>query len=221
MLCHTGRMTTDKNDIKHVWFDLDGTLSIHTPEFHEAHDKLRYETFAKAKNQPLTDALKQEYDQLYKELGTNSAVFRSLGLPSDYWMSHFNTLDKSVYYRPIPKIFGTLKRLKEIIPISLFTNDSRSGTEKTLRVINVEEAWFAHIITGDEVPERKPNLHGFRFMVEKSNLPASQLLYVGDRVTADIVPAKTVGMQTCLVYNESTKADYCFDKFERILTLFS
>ena len=35
-------------DIKHIWFDLDGTLTIHTPEFHKAHNELRYKTYAEA-----------------------------------------------------------------------------------------------------------------------------------------------------------------------------
>lgn len=206
--------------IKHIWFDLDGTLSIHTPEFHEAHNRLRYKTYAEVIGKPLTDEIADEYEQLYKKLGTNSAVFRSLGFPTDYWMKRFNTLDKNDYYRPISDIYETLDKLKEIVPISLFTNDSSNGTEKTLKVINVKKGWFTHIITGDEVPERKPDLHGFRLAVEKSKLSANDILYVGDRVNADIKPAKQVGMQAGLIYSQSPEADYCFSSMTEILDLF-
>jgi putative hydrolase of the HAD superfamily len=221
MLCDNASMSQKRKEIKHVWFDLDGTLSVHTPEFHQAHDQLRYKTYAEATGRPLTAEIGREYERVYKEKGTNSAVFRSLGLPTDYWMSRFNTLDKNDYYRPIPEIFETLEKLKEIVPISLFTNDSAVGTAKTLKVINVNVKWFTYLITGDEVPERKPDLHGFQLAVEKSKLPAEQILYVGDRVNADVRPAKSVGMQTCLVYSHSDEADYSCDKFEQILTLFS
>lgn len=88
------------------------------------------------------------------------------------------------------------------------------------RPINVNEDWFTYVITGDEVSERKPDLHGFRLAAEKSNLPAHQILYVGDRVDADIRPAKEVGMQTCLVYSHSDVADYSFERFEEILSIF-
>lgn len=77
-------------DIKHVWFDLDGTLSIHTSEFNEAHDKLRYMTYAEATRKPLTKEVSEEYEELYKRYGSNSAVFRSLGVD--------RLLDDSIQY---------------------------------------------------------------------------------------------------------------------------
>ncbi|HUD11391.1 MAG TPA: HAD family hydrolase [Candidatus Saccharimonadia bacterium] len=206
-------------DIKHIWFDLDGTLSVHTPEFHQAHDKLRYETYAQAIGQPMSPQIAEEYEKQYKQHGTNSAVFRSIGLPSDYWMTRFNTLDKNDYYKPIHEVYGTLEKLRDIVPISLFTNDSAVGTARTLKVINVNEKWFTHILSGDDVPERKPNLAGFRLMVEKSQIPAGEMLYVGDRVDADVKPARDVGMQTCLVYSESEEADYSLHNFEDLLKL--
>ncbi len=161
------------------------------------------------------------FEEKYKQRGTNSAVFRSLGLSSDYWMTRFNTLDKNDYYKPILAIYETLKKLKDRLPISLFTNDSAVGVPKTLQVINVQPAWFTYVINGDEVKERKPHLEGFRLMVEKSKLPADELLYVGDRVDADVKPAKEVGMQTCLVYSESKVADYSLLRFEDLLKLVS
>jgi HAD superfamily hydrolase (TIGR01549 family) len=214
-------MAQSRKEIKHVWFDLNETLAVRGPEFHAAHDKLRHHTYAKATGKDVTPELKAEFEALYKEHGTNSATFRSLGLPSGYWIRHSNALDEQHTYTAMPEIYQTFERLKDIVPISLFTNNTPSGVAKTLRGINVQEAWFTHIITGDDVPERKPNLHGFRLMIEKSRLPADQLLYVGDRVKADILPAKAVGMQTCLVYAYSDEADYSFEKFEQILTLFA
>ena len=68
--------------------------------------------------------------------------------------------------------------------------------------------------------ERKPALDGFHAMVERSRLSAGQLLYVGDRIDADIKPAKQVGIQTCLVWSESPEADYSFKHFEDLLTIF-
>jgi FMN phosphatase YigB (HAD superfamily) len=66
--------------IKHVWFDVAGTLYPETPEFNAVHDQLRYDTYAALVGQ--TDPLKskQEYEQLYAKHGSNSAVFKALGM---------------------------------------------------------------------------------------------------------------------------------------------
>lgn len=209
-----------QHPIKHVWFDMDGTLGVHTPEYDKAHNKLRYATYSEVVKKPVTTELIEEYEAIYKREGTNSAVFRSLGLPSHYWMDRFDKLDKSLYYRPIPAVYGTLEKLKDIVPISLFTNDSVMGTEKTLKVIAVEKEWFTHIITGDMVKERKPNLEGYNLVITKTEIPENDILYVGDRVKADVLPARAVGMQTCLVWSKSEEADYSFEKFEDLLSLF-
>src|SRR6266536_537905 len=85
--------------LKHIWFDLDGTLTIQTTEFHAAHDKLRYEAYTKATGLPL-DQAKRAYDEAYKQHGSNSVVFSSLGRPSDYWQKIYSTMDEITYFKP-------------------------------------------------------------------------------------------------------------------------
>ncbi|HTE22118.1 MAG TPA: HAD family hydrolase [Candidatus Limnocylindria bacterium] len=206
--------------VKHVWFDLDGTLTVHTPEFHEAHNQLRYETYAKVVKRPVGGALKAEFEELYKKHGSNSAVFRSLGLPSDYWQHYFNSLDETKYFKPSQEINDTLKQLKQIVPISVFTNVKLERLTATLKAIEIDPAWFTVLLTGDDIKERKPALDGFHLMIERSKLPPENLLYVGDRVDVDVKPAKAVGIQTCLLYSSSPEADYCFMSFKDILSVF-
>lgn len=210
----------DKN-IKHVWFDLDGTLTIHTPEFHKAHNDLKYKTYAEAVGKPITKELEQEYETLYKKFGSNSTVFRSLGLPSDYWQQYFNTLDEVKFYKPEPQVYETLRKLKEIVPISIFTNVKPEKNLRTLSAIGIKLEWFDNILTGDDIKERKPALDGFYAMIEKSKLRPEQILYVGDRIDVDIKPAKLAGIKTCLIWKKSDEADYSFEKFEGILSIFS
>ena len=69
---------------------------------------------------------------------------------------------------------------------------------------------------GDDIPVRKPALDGFYKMVETSNLPPEQNLYVGDRVEVDIKPAKRIGMKTCLIYSQSDEADYSVNTFQEL-----
>lgn len=130
--------------IKHIWFDFDGTLTVQTPEFHAAHNELRYQTYARAIGQPLTEQLKQDYEALYKKYASNSAVFRSLGLPSDYWQAVVNDFDVSSFYKPVPAIYETLDTLRKKVPISLFTNLKPQKVHEILPQINIPFSWFTH-----------------------------------------------------------------------------
>jgi len=206
--------------IKHVWFDLEGTLTIRSDEFNEAHNQLRHETYAEVVGKPLTEELKQDFEKLYAKHGSNSAVFRSLGCASDFWQKRFNSLDKTKYYKPVKTVYTTLEKLKEKVLISIFTNLKPEEVESTLKIINVDKSRFKFIVSGDDIKERKPALDGFYLIIEKSGLPPEEILYVGDRVKVDILPAKKVGMKSCLVWDKSDEADYSFEKFEDILSLF-
>ncbi len=198
---------------------MQGTLIVHTPEFERAHKELLHKTYAHAVGKPLTDGLIEEFETLYKQQSTYSALFTSLGLPSDFWQNHFTALKEEDFYSPEPKITDTLKKLKNILPISLFTNASSARARTSLKIVEINPDWFTRFLSGDEVKERKPALEGYRLIIEKSGLPANKILYVGDRIQADIIPARTVGMQTALVWGESTEADYSFRNFEDILKL--
>jgi HAD superfamily hydrolase (TIGR01549 family) len=209
------------SEIKHIWFDVNGTLALFNEDFNKAHDQLRYQAYAEAVGRNVDEKLKVEFEELYSRLGSNSMAFRSLGLPSDYWMNRFNILEERFPYEAKPDVYETIGKLKDLVPISIFTNNSLKGTEKIIEEIKLKREWFTDIISGDDVAERKPALHGYQLAVEKSNLPATQLLYVGDRVNTDIKPAKTVGMQTCLVYSKSDEADYSFGKLSELLNLFN
>jgi HAD superfamily hydrolase (TIGR01549 family) len=207
-------------NVKHVWFDFAGTLFVETPEFHKAHRKLLYRTYANIKGVDDLQVAEKEFTELQQKYGSNSAVFRALGQPSDYWMQTLDKLDFAALLKPNPEIPQTLAVIKDIVPISLFTNYVKHRIDMLLNHLQIPAEYFTYIITGDDITERKPALEGFYAMIEHSGLPPSQLLYVGDRIAVDIKPAKQVGMKTCLVYTESDEADYCVNNFSELLSLF-
>ncbi len=206
--------------IKHLWFDMEGTLTVHTPEWEAAHNELILKTYAEVVGKSPSEELWGEYCNIYKQYGTHSAAFSSLGLPSDYWQQHFAAMDEEKYYEPDERVYGTLAKLKDIVPISVFTNAKPERLQRTLTVIQVDPNWFTHTLTGDDVQQRKPALEGFHKMIEITGLPSEQVLYVGDRVSADILPAKEVGMRTALVWSSDDVADYSFESMEELLRLF-
>jgi len=199
---------------------MDGTLTVHTDDYRKIHNDLRYKAYSDVTGHPIDDKLIQEYEGLYKKYGSNSMIFTKLGKQSDFWMQYFDQIDQTRYYEPIPEIYKTLEQLKNIMPISLFTNAKLTNAHRTLKVIDIDSNWFSNIVTGDDVPKRKPALDGFHIIIDKSRLPAENILYVGDRVKVDITPANKIGMQSCLLYKSSDEATYSFEKFEELLTLF-
>jgi len=208
-----------KDSIQHIWFDMEGTLSVRTPKMNQAHDELRHRSYAEATGRELTDDVRNEFNEAYRKHGSNSAVFSSLGLPSDHWQKKLSTLDESTLLEPNEVIRDTLRQLKKVVPISLFTNFNTEMILATLAAIGIDPEWFTRILSGDDVSERKPAPDGFYKMIELSGIPASQVMYVGDRVAVDILPAKEVGMKTCLVWGQSDEADYSFESFDELLGL--
>jgi len=203
-------------NIRHIWFDVAGTLYRETPDFNVAHDQHRYKTFAELKGISDIAQAKAEFEILYKIHGSNSAVFTSLGQPSDFWMRAFEELDISNLLHPDPVVIETLTSLQPIVPISVFTNLRSDKIQSLFKQLEIPINLFSHVLSGDDVKERKPALEGFKLMVETSGLPANHNLYIGDRIDVDIKPAKTVGMQTGIIYNDSPEADYNFDSFDQI-----
>ena len=209
------------NTIRHVWFDLAGTLYKETAEFQILHDKFRYQTYAKLTNVSDPGVAKKEFDKLYGEHGSNSAVFRSLGQSSDYWMQAIESMDFNSVLQPDREITQTLEQLRNIVPISLFTNFPKTRLVTLLSHLEIPREYFTHILTGDDIKERKPALDGFHLMIKESALPSNQILYIGDRIDVDIKPAKSVGILAGLLYGEAPDADFCFSTFSDILNLFS
>lgn len=210
-----------KESIKQIWFDLDGTLAVQTDEWNIAHDQVRYLVYAELLGRSVDDALKAEYDSLYEAHKSNSAVFRALGQSAGYWIDHYEAADLSDYYKPNVDVSSTMAQIAQKFELGLFTNNKRAVLEKTLGNINLDIHYFAKILTGDLIIERKPHPHGFEVMLEMSGLKPQEILYVGDRYHVDIEPAQNLGMQGGLVWSNDERADYCFPQFSDIAKSFS
>ena len=199
--------------IKHIWFDFSDTLASIDKKIHS---QFRYETYAKIKNKPVTPELVAEYEKLYEENGhSNSAVFKSLGMLPGFWSGLVNDLDPKTFYRLAdPNIPEVLEQMSKVIPISIFSNINLGNI---MPVLNINPRWFTHILSASMVGNPKPALDGFYKIIELSAVSPSEILYIGDNVGKDVIPAKTVGIKTGVVFAESKEADYSFVDFKDIL----
>jgi hypothetical protein len=108
--------------IKHIWFDFSQTIGTFNEE---AHDKLRYESYASVVGKPVSRELIEEYKKIFtKYKNSNSAVFASLGLPAGYWSERLTSINPAGFFSliddEIPSIFETdydFKNFEEILEI--------------------------------------------------------------------------------------------------------
>jgi len=62
------------------------------------------------------------------------------------------------------------------------------------------------MVTSEIVGITKPDLAGFSSILDYTKLPPALHLMIGDREAIDHVPAKKLGMSTCLVWSEAKRS---------------
>ncbi|MCS7136913.1 MAG: HAD family hydrolase [Candidatus Caldarchaeum sp.] len=114
-------------------------------------------------------------------------------------------------------IMRTLRRRG--IFVGLHTNSGRRLAEKILACLGISRECYDLLVTSDDA-EPKPSLEGYRLLLEKSEVPASQALYVGDRCDVELAPAKKIGLRTAVIYEHACEcADYLLNDLKEILSL--
>lgn len=103
------------------------------------------------------------------------------------------------------EMFDKLKPYRHYI----LANGVKKYILKMLEVFGIPMETFEDIVTSDTIGVTKPDEKGFRYIIEKTGLPPNAHLMIGDRDLVDLVPAKKLGMRTCLVWSDtqSTIAD--------------
>lgn len=87
----------------------------------------------------------------------------------------------------------------------ILANGVKKKLEETLVALGLSPGFFKEIITSETVGVNKPGDKGFRYILEKTHVVASQHLMIGDREAVDLAPAKKLGMRTCLVWSDAKK----------------
>ncbi|MFX3746655.1 HAD family hydrolase [Streptococcus suis] len=80
----------------------------------------------------------------------------------------------------------------------------------------------------EEVGLSKPDTTIFTLALQKTNIPADRVVYVGDRYDNDILPAKSLGMWTVRIMtggkhaseNEKLKSDWVIPSLQEITNIF-
>ena len=104
----------------------------------------------------------------------------------------------------------------------LLVNGIRRKTVETLTHLGLKENQFQEIVTAEIVGETKPNPAGFTYIMQKTGSAPEEHLMIGDREEVDIVPAKKLGMKTCLVWSDTKSqiADVTLSTVYEVASLF-
>lgn len=203
--------------INHVWFDFSDTIA--TPDKHR-HDELRYSVFARLKSKADSEQSRKEYDALLEKYGgSNSNVFvQTFGFDGSFWPSQIaNEVNNGLYILMDKSVPDILMSLSKVVPISVFSN---IDTTNAMKPLGINTDIFTNIFSASGLQYPKPHPEGYKKIIELSRLPADEILYIGDMEQKDIIPAKSVGLKTGIIWNTSDKADYKFRNFQEILDLF-
>ncbi len=121
-----------------------------------------------------------------------------------------------LWYEPLskcatvePDIKETIAKLKTMnLKLAILSNTFINGSalERHLAQYGILD-FFDVRMYSYQFPFRKPNRHIFTAAVEKIGLPAQNIMFVGDRIDADIRPALKLGMTAVLkqAYTNHTK----------------
>ena len=200
--------------IKHLWLDFSDTIARTNKT---ALGDIVYSAYASLMGKSVTPELIAEYKELLAKCKSNPAVFASLGQPSGFLADQAAKWDpKELYSLTDEDIPDVVVQLSQIVPVSIFSNNR---LDTILPALGLSPLWFKYILGPDEVKSPKPAPEGFLKMVELSGVPASEILYIGDDVEKDIIPAKQAGLLAGLLWTQSSEADYCFDNFRAVLSL--
>lgn len=139
-----------------------------------------------------------------------------------------------IYYKEIyshrkvyPEMIDTLKALQNSgVRMGIVSNTTNPGYMKDHeRSLLGLDPYFEFSIYSSEVPYRKPHPSIFQLALARLNLQPSEVLFVGDNLTADIAGAQSVGMPAAWLNrqgketSEGVVPDYIFKSAEEILTL--
>lgn len=216
-------MQEPRHEIKAVLFDLGETIlnfgKIHTTRLFRQGARLSYD-YLKSLGQPvggfelycwrnllwlrlnrfISSITKKDFNSLalLRKVGTKKGI----SLDNNQW-KHFAWL----WYEPLKKIASTEPDIRQTLSVlkkaglklGIVSNTfvSRDSLEKHLGEVGILD-FFTVKVYSYEFDLRKPYPQMFRAAAEKIGEAAENILYIGDRIDKDIMPAISLGMKAVL-----------------------
>lgn len=178
-----------------ILWDFDGTLFD------------TYPAYAKHFNEVLNDE-RIDKDEVFRQLKISISHACSYYNLSDAQLNEYKLLVESISpedVKPFPGVEDVLKGANKNV---IMTHKHRKSLLEMLAYHGWEK-YFSEVVAGDDGFPRKPDKASYEYLHRKHSLD----LAVGDR-ELDIIPAKQLGMATCLFQNDASElADFYLDDY--------
>lgn len=190
-------------NIKVFIWDFDGTLYKPNPALFAEVREAEYKTIQIHTGWDREKVI-EEFTKLHKKVypSATETVGKLTGLTTTQAALEMeNYFDRRKYLQKDDRLIALFQSLKNFMHYIL-ANGVRKHLEDTLAVFGIPKNTFQEIVTSEIAGENKPSPLGFQYILEKTKLPPDQHLMIGDREAVDLVPAKHLGMKTCLVWSD-------------------
>ncbi len=207
-------------DIKVIVWDLDGTLYPNIPELAKAIHDAFIAILGERKNLNYKDAA-HLLDATVKIQKGFTRSLQALGCGSRLSIIKRieELVDKTSYLKIDPKIMSLFQQLSQLRHI--LTSDTTHATiNKELEALGLSATIFELVLGVDDTQTTKPDIIYFSSVLEYTHLTPAEHLFVGDRVEVDLLPAKRMGMRTCLVGGSSYEVDFSLPDVYQVADLF-
>lgn len=147
---------------------------------------------------------KEEFYKIYPEVTPSGTTTTSILAGITNAQASIETsrrTDYATYLHKDPRLNELFKTLSSYQHYMLI-NGSKESVTMGLSLLGVRKDFFTEIVTSELVGETKPSTKGFMYIVEKTGLPPRAHIMIGDREAVDLVPAKSLGIKTCLVWSK-------------------
>jgi FMN phosphatase YigB (HAD superfamily) len=230
-----------EQDIKAIYWDVDGTFFKKTPEIRNEQEMLKYNLYARCieektgKKRKVDNSLKKEYEDMIERYKSSGLIFiNEFGKSKIYFANAISNIDYSKMLSRDEKLIQMIKELGHL-KHGILSNDSYKTLKNVVSSVGLDINFFNDpriktlyhsnygILCAQNIKARKPELAPFKQILEVTQLKPRQILYVGDREYVDIKPAHELGMKTALVWTNTkeTDADYIFKTVYEVKKLFS
>ncbi|HXW91359.1 MAG TPA: haloacid dehalogenase type II [Terriglobales bacterium] len=100
-------------------------------------------------------------------------------------------------WQPFPDTVAALEKLKTRFKLGIISNVDDDLFAASARHLKIK---FDQVITAEQAQAYKPSLALFHLALERFGISAERVLHAGQSVYHDVLPAKSLGLATVLVY---------------------
>jgi HAD superfamily hydrolase (TIGR01662 family) len=197
----------DKQQIKAVGFDVDGTLYVYSTQATIVVSRRVAETAAKLLKREINE-FEVEYLEAREKYRSNTLALQSFGLDGQaIFQKVFDTFPIEQHVGQDAQLIKLIADLKQKYQLFIISNGSGRQVERKLKTLGLDLTDFNPRIYCYDHDWVKPEPAPFLLAIESLQLKPEEIVYVGDREDVDVEGAKAVGMKAILVGGESQVAE--------------